>query len=171
MNANQPLIINFPMNYVLKPVEFVPSNFGPWEWSDRENGKMPSDGWLPFDQRVTVAMSIDNDSDATEFLFPRCSEAETGHQRIDRLVDYVLPHPDLGLALVEEKKQKMLNFLRFKFGVTSIEFLKRTIEDKHGRKASFHVSYDDPNRRWVYGYYDLDVVRQNNDHALVIGSW
>lgn len=114
-----------------------------WKFEDEErviNGL--GDGVMSFGETLAKAIALltDKKDEALKLLFPTgLSENQTiitGEDRLKALTERFLADPDLGWSMYKEEGQKTLKFLHDTFGVTWMEFPRRTLRDQDGLRYS-----------------------------------
>lgn len=143
LTASIPIPPPPPFDLDLDIIPFNPAAvFGEgWKFEDEKgiiNGL--GDGITSFGEILAKAVVLlpSQKDEALKLLFPtglgEDQNAITGEDRLKALADRFLADPDLGWSLYKEEGQKTLKFLHDTFGVTWMEFLRRTFRDPNRRR-------------------------------------
>lgn len=162
----------FVLDLNIIPFDPVGSFGNGWRFEDEGitiNGL--GDGITGFVETLAKAVSMlpDKKEEALKLLFlTELSEGQpyiTGEDRLKASTNRFLADPDLGWSLYQEKGQKTLRFLHDTFGVTWIEFLRRTLCYPDGSCCALFLCHklDDS---WGRNYSWLDAPRCDMCPAL-----
>ena len=152
-----------PFELDLDIIPVSPTVFGEgWKIEEGINGV--GDGVTGFVETLSKAVALLTDNkkeDAFKLLFlTGLGENQAyikGENRLSVLADRSLADPDLGWSLYNETRKKTLRFLHDTFGVTKIEFPRRTFRWDHNRYSLCLTRNCDGS--WSDSYHALNLLR------------